>query len=139
MNRTPLNNVAEVQKIGLRYYIALIMLVVTGPTVFLVYVFALWDLTASMGITKAFPWSIGPLSNWLTWFALALLLHVAAANLRRRSDEILQGGFPHIRTAQVAVDSRPFLRQAELTISERPSAARISQVTSEVAAEREAA
>jgi hypothetical protein len=139
MNRTPLNNVPEAKKNDLRYYTALIALVVTGPTVCSAYVFALWDLTASIGLTKAFPWSVGPLSDWLTWFALALLLHAAAANLRRTSDMILRGGSPHIRTAQVVVDTRPFLRRAELIVTERPSAARISQVTSEVAAEREAA
>lgn len=139
MNRTPFNKVPEAKKDDLRCCLALIALVVAGPTVFSSYVFALWDLTASIGLTKAFPWSVGPLSNWLTWFCLALLLHLAAANLRRTSDKILRGGSPHIRTAQVVIDSRPPSRRAELTISERPSAAPISQVTSEVATETEAA
>jgi hypothetical protein len=133
MNR---NSIPEAQKKGLRYYMALIALAVTGPTLFSAYVFALWDLTASMGLTKAFPWSVGPLSNWLTWLALALLLNVAATNFRGARDQILRAGFPHIRIKQVVTDTRRFLSRAELTIVERPSAARISEVTSAVATQR---
>lgn len=139
MNRTPLNNVPEAHQNGWPYYMGVIALAVTGPTVFSAYVFALWDLTASMGLTKAFPWSVGPLSNWLTWFVLALLLHVAATNLHGARDKILRAAFPHIRIKRVIAETRLFLRRAELTIVERPSAAGISRVTSEVAAEREAA
>jgi hypothetical protein len=77
-----LDQFPKAKKNDLRYYTALIALVVTGPTVVSAYVFAVWDLTANMGLTKAFPWSVGPLSNWMTWLALALLLSVVAANLR---------------------------------------------------------
>jgi len=139
MNRTPLNNVPEAQKNCLRYYMALIAFVVTGPTVFSAYVFAFWGLTASMGLAKAFPWSVGPLSNWLTWLVSALLLHVAARNLSGARYKILRTTFLHIRTKPVIAATRLSLRRAEFTIAERPPAARIRQVTSEVAAEREAA
>jgi hypothetical protein len=139
MNRTPLNNVPEAHKNGFRYYMGLIALVVTGPTVFSVYVFALWSLTASIGLTKAFPWSVGPLSNWLTWLFLALLLHVAATNLCGARDKILRAAFSHIGITRVIAERRLLLRRAKFRITERSSAARIRQVTSEAAAEREAA
>ena len=139
MNRMPLNNLPEAQKNGLRYYMALMTFVVAGPVVLSAYAFALWGLTASMGLTNAFPWSVGPLSNWLIWFALALLLQIVATNLRHTSDKILQAGSPQIRTKQVTPDTRLFSRRAEVAITERPPEARISQMKSEAAAEREAA
>ena len=56
-----------------RDYVALIALAVAGPAVFAIYVIAVWSLTADLGFTKSFPWSAGPLSNWMIWLALALL------------------------------------------------------------------
>ena len=58
----------------LRYYMRLIIFVFTGPTVLCAYIFTIWGLAADMGLTNSFPWSIGPLSNWMIWLALALLL-----------------------------------------------------------------
>jgi hypothetical protein len=55
-----------------------------GPIVLITYVLGTWDLTASMGFTRAFPWSAGPLSNWLVWFALGLLLHLGSLHLSRQ-------------------------------------------------------
>lgn len=83
MNRTPLNNILQARNGDLRYYMALIMLVVTGPAVLSAYVFAVWDLTANMGLTNSFPWSAGPLSNWMIWLALALLLNLVASKFHR--------------------------------------------------------
>jgi hypothetical protein len=139
MKRTPFNNVPEAQKNGLRYYMGLTAVVVRGPTLCSAYVFAFWALTASISLTKAFPWSVGPLSIWLTWLFLALLLHVAATNLCGARDKILRAAFSHIRITRVIAETRLFLRRAKFTITERSSAARIRQVTSEAAAEREAA
>ncbi|HEX4165936.1 MAG TPA: hypothetical protein VHZ55_10730 [Bryobacteraceae bacterium] len=76
MNRTPPNNISQSRNDGLRYYMALIALGVTGPTVLCAYVFAVWGLTANIGLTNSFPWSAGPLSNWMIWLALALLLNL---------------------------------------------------------------
>jgi hypothetical protein len=67
----------------LRYYMAPIALVVTGPTVLSAYVFAVWGLTANIGLTNSFPWTAGPLSNWMIWLGLALLLNLLALNLHR--------------------------------------------------------
>jgi hypothetical protein len=103
MKRRPLDKVPESKKNDSRSYLAFLALVVTGPAVFSAYVFAVWDLTAGMGLTKAFPWSGGPLSNWFTWLALALLLSVGAGNLRRVKQEraLEKQGFnrePHVFT-----------------------------------------
>jgi hypothetical protein len=83
MNRIPANSIFKSSNDGLRYYMALIALVVTGPTVLSAYVFAVWGLTANMGFTDFFPWSAGPLSNWMVWLALALLLNLVASNFHR--------------------------------------------------------
>lgn len=55
-----------------------------GPIVLATYVLGAWGLTASMGITSAFPWSAGPLSNWMVWLALGLLVHLGALGLKRQ-------------------------------------------------------
>lgn len=83
MKRTPPNNIPQTRNDGLRYYMALIALVVAGPTVLCAYVFALWVLTANIGLTNSFPWSAGPLSNWMIWLALALLLNLVLSNFLR--------------------------------------------------------
>ena len=82
MNRTPTNKIPQSRNHDLRYHLALIMLVVTGPTALSAYVFAIWDLTANMGLTNSFPWSTGPLSNWMIWIGLALSLNIVASNFR---------------------------------------------------------
>jgi TRAP-type C4-dicarboxylate transport system permease small subunit len=69
MNETP--------KSSFRNYLTLIALAIAGPAVFAIYVIAVWGVTADLGFTKSFPWSGGPLSNWMIWLALALLSHLA--------------------------------------------------------------
>jgi hypothetical protein len=72
--------VLEARNYDLRYYTELIMHVITRPTVLSAYVFAVWSLTANIGLTNAFLWSTGPLSNWLIWLGLAVLLNGLASN-----------------------------------------------------------
>ena len=55
-----------------------------GPAVFLAYAFAFWSLAASLGWTNTFVFSAGPLSNWLVWLGIAVLVNVAATILKRR-------------------------------------------------------
>jgi hypothetical protein len=69
MNETP--------KSSFRNSLTLIALAIAGPAVFAVYVIAVWSLTADLGFTKSFPWSGGPLSNWMIWLGLALLSNLA--------------------------------------------------------------
>jgi hypothetical protein len=83
MNQTSPNTIPQIRNDDLRYYMALIALVVTGPTVLSAYVFAVWGLTANIGLTNSFPWTAGPLSNWMIWLGLALLLNPLALNLHR--------------------------------------------------------
>lgn len=61
-----------------------IVAVLMGPAVLSMYAFALWSLTSDMGWTDSFPFSAGPLSNWIIWLALAILLDLAARILRRQ-------------------------------------------------------
>ena len=56
-----------------------------GPAVVSAYALALWSLAANLGWTDTFVFSSGPLSNWLVWFGIALLINVAAGILRRRT------------------------------------------------------
>jgi len=67
-NSTPKNKIP-----CFRYYVALIVIGIAGPTVFSIYVVAAWGLTADLGLTNTFPWSAGPFSNWMIWLGLALL------------------------------------------------------------------
>jgi hypothetical protein len=83
MNRTPPDTIPQTRNDDLHHYMELIALVATGPTVLSAYVFAVWGLTANIGLTNSFPWSAGPLSNWMIWLGLALLLNLLALNLHR--------------------------------------------------------
>jgi hypothetical protein len=56
-----------------------------GPAVFSAYAFAFWSLAANFGWTDSFVFSAGPLSNWLVWLAIAILVHVASSILKRHS------------------------------------------------------
>ncbi len=56
-----------------------------GPAIFLAYSLAAWSLAANMGWTGSFLYSEGPLSNWLVWLGIAVLVHVAADVLKRRT------------------------------------------------------
>lgn len=59
--------------------------VLMGPAVFSGYAFAVWSLASNLGWTDTFPYSAGPLSNWLVWTGIAILLHLATVILRRRT------------------------------------------------------
>ena len=56
-----------------------------GPAIFLAYALAAWSLAAGMGWTGSFLYTEGPLSNWLIWLGIAILVHLAASLLRRRT------------------------------------------------------
>ena len=60
--------------------------ILMGPAILSLYAFAAWSLTAELGWTDSFPFQGGPLSNWMIWTGLAVLLHIAASILRRRQD-----------------------------------------------------
>jgi hypothetical protein len=70
---------------GLYCYVGLIKTLVIGPILLSLYVVAAWSLTATMSLTSAFPWSSGPLSNWLIWLSSALTLNLLARRLPGRS------------------------------------------------------
>ncbi len=61
-----------------------VVAVLMGPAVLSVYAFAVWSLTSEMGWTDPFPFTPGPLSNWIIWAALAAAIHSAATILRRQ-------------------------------------------------------
>jgi hypothetical protein len=56
-----------------------------GPAVVSVYALAVWSLASNLGWTDTFVFSSGPLSNWLVWLAMAMLVHLAAGILRRHT------------------------------------------------------
>lgn len=57
--------------------------VLMAPAVFSVYAVALWSLAANLGWTDTFVFSSGPLSNWLVWLGIAILVNVAASVLKK--------------------------------------------------------
>jgi hypothetical protein len=57
-----------------------------GPAVFSAYAFALWSLAANLGWTDSFVFPVGPLSNWLVWLGVAVLLSLAASILKRHTE-----------------------------------------------------
>lgn len=63
-----------------------VVAVLMGPAVLSVYAFALWSLTSEMGWTDSFPFTSGPLSNWLIWTGLAVAIHAASIILQRQRD-----------------------------------------------------
>ena len=58
-----------------------------GPAVFSGYAVAAWSLAANLGWTNTFFFSSGPLSNWLVWLSIAVLMNLAATVLRRRTEQ----------------------------------------------------
>jgi hypothetical protein len=64
---------------------AALLSAVMGPAVLVAYVFAAWSLASNLGWTGSFPYSSGPLSNWLIWTGIAIAVHVAADILRRHT------------------------------------------------------
>jgi hypothetical protein len=66
-----------------RFAVALAALM--GPAVLAAYIFAAWSLASNLGWTASFPYSSGPLSNWLIWTGIAIAVHVAADVLQRHT------------------------------------------------------
>jgi hypothetical protein len=64
---------------------ASVLAAVMGPAVFAAYIFATWSLAANLAWTDSFPYTAGPLSNWLIWAGIAIAVHVAAYVLRRHT------------------------------------------------------
>lgn len=56
-----------------------------GPAVFSAYALAVWSLAASLGWTNTFMFATGPLSNWLIWLSIAILVNIAASILRKHT------------------------------------------------------
>jgi len=56
-----------------------------GPAVVSAYALALWSLASNLGWTDTFVFSRGPLSNWLVWFGIAVLVNIASGILKRRT------------------------------------------------------
>lgn len=56
-----------------------------GPAVFSGYAFAFWSLAGNLGWTDTFVFSTGPLSNWIVWLALAILVNIASSILKRHT------------------------------------------------------
>jgi len=56
-----------------------------GPAVFSAYALTFWCLAADLGWTNTFVFSAGPLSNWLVWLALAVLVTLAKSILKRHT------------------------------------------------------
>jgi hypothetical protein len=65
-----------------------IVAVLMGPAVLSVYAFAVWSLTSEMGWTESFPFTSGPLSNWIIWAGLAAAIHSASIILRRQRERM---------------------------------------------------
>jgi hypothetical protein len=71
--------------VGTSQRFAALVSAVMGPAIFVGYVFACWSLSANLGWTDTFPYSAGPLSNWLIWAGIAIGIHAAADVLRRHT------------------------------------------------------
>ena len=59
--------------------------VLMAPAVLSAYSFAAWSLAGNLGWTDSFVFQTGPLSNWLIWLGLAVLVNMAASILRRHT------------------------------------------------------
>ena len=59
--------------------------VLMGPAVFSSYAFALWALAGNLGWSDSFVFSTGPLSNWIIWLGVAVLVNTAAAILKKHT------------------------------------------------------
>ena len=56
-----------------------------GPAVLSVYAVVAWCLADNLGWTDSFVFRTGPLSNWMIWMGIAVLVTMAANILRKRS------------------------------------------------------
>ena len=85
MNQT-LDNIGKNRTYDWHYYVTLMAFVVTGPVLLSVYAFAAWCLAASIDLIHSFPWSSGPLSNWMIWLTVAVILNLIATNFKRLNE-----------------------------------------------------
>lgn len=76
MHRRPPDDLVRHRKFFFRYYVRVIALAVAGPTALSTYAVAVWGLTADLGFSSSFPWSTGPLSNWMVWLGFALVANL---------------------------------------------------------------
>jgi hypothetical protein len=58
-----------------------------GPAVLAGYALAAWSLSSNLGWTSTFLFTSGPLSNWIVWLTIAVLVNVAASILRRHTNQ----------------------------------------------------
>jgi hypothetical protein len=61
----------------------MLVAVLMGPAVFSVYALTAWALAANLGWTDTFIVGSGPLSNWIIWLGMAVLVNTAAAILKK--------------------------------------------------------
>ena len=78
-----LNEIPESGKPQFRYHIDVLAPTISMLGAVSLYSFTLWALTNDLRLTKCFPWSDGPLSNWMIWLALALTWNFVAVNIYR--------------------------------------------------------
>ena len=112
------NSISKGRKRDLQYHMTLIGYLVAGPTVLSVYVFALWCLITQIGLTNSFPWSAGPLSNWMIWLFLALTSNFVASNFKRTNP------VPSLEKGRLnsGLDVMTGTERAPLSFSHRPKA-----------------
>ncbi|HEX4164333.1 MAG TPA: hypothetical protein VHZ55_02575 [Bryobacteraceae bacterium] len=80
MDRTLLNEIPESGKPQFPYQIEVLALALAILGSVSLYSIALWALSNEVGLTQSFPWSDGPLSNWMIWLGLAMTLNAVVAN-----------------------------------------------------------
>jgi hypothetical protein len=81
MNRIELNEIPESEKPQLLHQIEVLALTFAMLSALSLYSIAFWALTNDLTLTQCFPWSDGPLSNWMIWLGLAMTLNALAPNL----------------------------------------------------------
>jgi hypothetical protein len=81
MNRIELNEIPESGKAELLYQIEVLALTFAMLGALSLYSIAFWALTNDLRLTQSFPWSDGPLSNWMIWLGLGMTLNALAANI----------------------------------------------------------
>ena len=81
MDGTPLSEISKPQFL---YHIEVLTLTLAVLGAVSLYSIALWALTDYLRLTHWFPWSNGPLSNWMVWLGLAVAVNAVAANIRPR-------------------------------------------------------
>jgi hypothetical protein len=70
---------------GTAHQFAALVADLMGPAVFLAYAMMLWNFSDNFGWTSSFLFSSGPMSNWLVWLGVAVLLNCTSNILKRRT------------------------------------------------------